>query len=77
MGRRTPAEKALLGLTSAGNARREAEELRAAALADIAAQVGPAREAGLTVAQIMEATGLARASVYKMLERRTKEETHG
>lgn len=56
-----------MGLASAGTARREAEEMRAAALADIAARVGPAREAGLTVAQIMEATGLARQTIYNML----------
>lgn len=57
----------LVQLRDGGDVLRETREAEAKALAHIAKHVGPAREAGLTVAQIMEATGLARQTIYRML----------
>lgn len=65
----TAAEKVLADLTRAGKARVEAEQARREATATIAGLLPHARREGVTVARIMEATGMSRKGVYLLLDR--------
>lgn len=65
-----PEQVILKRLENAGRARRRAEQAREEAMVEIAALLPAARQAGLTVAEIMGATHLARQTVYDLLDRR-------